>query len=171
MCGNRDVGTRRRRGLRLGSGDVPSHRRAEFGDDAEPAKSVWAIAVAGIGERGIGSELELSYVPQFFEKSSPKGAGKVVTLMANLSVVIPAGAFRPYGTIGYGFIRERTETSEGGFLSDLSSKDLGYNMGGGFILRLARSVGIRGDFRRFTVRHPEGVRFNRVTGGIVLGGG
>lgn len=140
------------------------------GGDVNTPSSTYAISVGGMGARAIGSELEFSQSPRFFDETWPEGRGKVLTLMANIMVVIPIGAFRPYGVAGYGFIRQRTETSVGGVFEDLSSKDVGYNVGGGVVLRVANYLGIRGDLRRFKVHRADGLSFNRATVGLVLGG-
>ena len=90
--------------------------------------------------------------------------------MPSIFVAVPIDRVRPYGIFGFGFIRQRTETSSGGLLSNLSEDDLGYSVGGGVTFHFARHVGVRGDLRHFKVRKADGISFRRLTVGLVLGG-
>jgi hypothetical protein len=71
---------------------------------------------------------------------------------------------------GFGFIRQRIPSSQGGILSNITDDDIGYNIGGGVTFRFARSAGVRADLRRFKVRTSDGLSFNRFMVGLVLGG-
>jgi opacity protein-like surface antigen len=141
-----------------------------FGGDAPSTKKTWAVAIGGGGAHGIGSELEYSQTGNFFETADGMAHGKIVTLMPSIFVAVPIDRVRPYGIFGFGFIRQRTQTSSGGLLSNLSDDDIGYNVGGGITFHFARNVGIRGDLRHFKVRKADGISFRRLTVGIVLGG-
>jgi Outer membrane protein beta-barrel domain len=141
-----------------------------FGGDAPSTKKTWAIAIGGGGAHGIGSELEFSHTGNFFETTDGRAHGKIVTLMPSIFVAVPIDRVRPYGIFGFGFIRQRTEASTGGLLSDLSDDDIGYSVGGGVTVYVSRRVGIRGDLRRFKVRTSDGISFKRFTVGLVLGG-
>jgi opacity protein-like surface antigen len=140
-----------------------------FGGDAPSTKRTWAIAIGGGGAHGIGSELEFSETRNFFETPAGVAHGKIITLMPSIFFAVPISKLRPYGIFGFGFIRQRTETS-GGLFSDLSDEDIGYSVGGGITYQFARHVGVRGDLRRFKVRKADGISFQRFTIGIVLGG-
>ena len=140
-----------------------------FGGDAPSTKRSWAIAIGGGGAHGIGSELEYSETRNFFETADGVGHGKIMTLMPSIFVMVPIRQVSPYGIFGFGFIRQRTETSEGGIFSDLSNDDVGYSVGGGVIFRFARRVGVRADLRHFKVRTSDGISFQRLLFGIVLG--
>jgi len=139
-----------------------------YGGDALERSGTWALAIGGGGAHAIGSELEFAQTSHF------KGLGgvesRVLTLMPSVFVAIPAGHVKPYGTFGFGFIRQRTETSKGSVVSNLSNNDVGYSVGGGVIVKFAKSAGIRGDIRHFQVRTSNGLSFQRVMLGIVLGG-
>jgi opacity protein-like surface antigen len=141
-----------------------------FGGDAPSTKRAWAIAIGGGGAHGIGSELEYSETRNFFETSDGVAHGKIITLMPSIFVAVPIKALRPYGIFGFGFIRQRTETSEGGIFSNLSEDDIGYSIGGGITYQFARRAGVRGDLRHFKVRKSDGISFQRLMVGIVLGG-
>ena len=141
-----------------------------FGGDTPKKQGVYAIAIGGGGTHGIGSELEFSESRHFFDTEDGSRKGRVLTLMASVFITVPVKKLRPYGIFGFGFIRERTEASLGGVLTSLSNKDVGYSAGGGVTYRFARSAGVRGDLRHFKVRTSNGVSFQRLLVGIVLGG-
>ena len=90
--------------------------------------------------------------------------------MPSLFVAAPIGKVRPYGIFGFGFIRQRTETSTGGVLANLSDNDVGYNIGAGVTYQFSRGAGVRFDLRHFKVRKADGIGFNRLMVGLVLGG-
>jgi hypothetical protein len=141
-----------------------------FGGDAPSTKRTWAIAIGGGGAHGIGSELEFSETRNFFETPAGVAHGKIITLMPSIFVAVPIGRLRPYGIFGFGFIRQRTELSEGGIFTNLSDDDIGYSVGGGITYQFARRAGVRGDLRHFKVRKADGISFQRLMVGIVLGG-
>jgi len=141
-----------------------------FGGDALSTKKTWALAIGGGGAHGIGSELEYSQIENFFETPDGVAHGRILTLMPSIFVAVPINKLRPYGIFGFGFIRQRTEASVGGVFSNFSDDDIGYNVGGGVIFQFARNMGIRGDLRRFKVRKSNGLSFQRLTVGLVLGG-
>jgi hypothetical protein len=47
---------------------------------------------------------------------------------------------------------------------------VGYTAGGGVTYRFSKVAGVRGDLRHFKVRKSDGLSFQRLTVGIVLGG-
>ena len=142
-----------------------------FGGDAPSTKRAWAVAFGGSGAHGIGSELEFSETRNFFETPAGVAHGKIITLMPSIFVAVPVSRVRPYGIFGFGFIRQRTESSAGGLFSNLSNDDVGYSAGGGITYQFARRVGVRADLRHFKVRKADGLSFQRLMVGIVLGGG
>ncbi len=141
-----------------------------FGGDAPSKKNVWAIAIGGGGAHGIGSELEFSETRNFFETANGVGHGKILTLMPGIFVAVPIGPVRPYGIFGFGFIRVRKDSNSSGVLSDISEDDVGYSVGGGVTFQFARHAGVRGDLRHFQVRTSDGISFQRLMIGLVLGG-
>lgn len=142
-----------------------------FGGDAPSTKKTWALAIGGGGAHGIGSELEYSQTDDFFETPDGVAHGRIITLMPSIFVAVPISRLQPYGIFGFGFIRQRTQTSVGGVFANLSDDDVGYSVGGGVTFQFARRMGVRGDFRRFKVRTSDGLSFQRFTVGLVLGGG
>jgi opacity protein-like surface antigen len=141
-----------------------------FGGHAPSTKRAWAIALGGGGAHGIGSELEFSETRNFFETPAGEAHGKILTLMPSIFVAVPVSKLRPYGIFGFGFIRQRTETSSGGIFSNLSNDDVGYSIGGGVTYQFARRAGVRADLRHFKVRKADGISFQRLMFGLVLGG-
>jgi opacity protein-like surface antigen len=141
-----------------------------FGGDAPSSKRSWAVAIGGGGAHGIGSELEFAQTNDFFETADGVAYGKITTLMPSIFVAVPIAQVRPYGTFGFGFIRVRTESTSGGLFSNITEDDFGYSVGGGVMFQFARRAGVRVDLRRFKVRASDGVGFNRLLFGIVLGG-
>jgi outer membrane protein with beta-barrel domain len=141
-----------------------------FGGDAPSTKRTWAVAIGGGGAHGIGSELEFSQTKNFFETPAGVAHGQIITLMPSIFVAVPIGKLRPYGIFGFGFIRQRTDSTAGGVFTDLSDDDIGYNVGGGLTVQFARHAGVRGDLRHFKVRKSDGISFQRLMVGLVLGG-
>jgi hypothetical protein len=141
-----------------------------FGGDAPSKKTAWAVSIGGGGAHGIGSELEFSEVRNFFETPTGIAHGRIITLIPSVFVAIPVSRVRPYAIFGFGFIRQRTETTTGGVLSNLSDDDIGYSIGGGVTFQFARAAGLRADLRRFKVRTSNGLSFHRFLVGVVVGG-
>lgn len=133
---------------------------ANFGDfndfDDEVERRVNLGASLGWMGNGIaGFELDFGWAPNFFQDTTGDadfafGDSNVTTLMANLVVGAPVGGqdgpgFRPYGTAGLGMIRSRIDGND--FFNDLSSNDLGFNVGAGVHGFFSDNVGLRGDVR------------------------
>jgi Outer membrane protein beta-barrel domain len=138
-----------------------------LGGDAQTSSGTYAIGAGGGGAHSIGSELEFSQTSHFTDLSGQDS--KVLSLMASIYVAVPVHAVRPYAIFGYGFIRQRTKSSVGSVLSNLSNNDVGYSAGGGVTYYFSRHAGVRGDFRHFKVRKSNGLSFQRILIGIVLG--
>jgi hypothetical protein len=47
---------------------------------------------------------------------------------------------------------------------------VGYSAGGGVTYKFSRAAGVRADWRHFKVRKANGLSFQRIMVGIVLGG-
>src|SRR5437868_5012159 len=138
------------------------------GGDVRTSGRTLAIGLGGTGAHSIGSELEYSQTSQMTDLNGNQS--KVLSLMASVLAAAHIGPVRPYGIFGYGFIRQRTEQSEGFVLSNLSNNDVGYSAGGGVIYKFSRGAGVRADLRHFKVRKADGLSFQRLMVGIVLGG-
>ncbi|MDE3154828.1 MAG: outer membrane beta-barrel protein [Acidobacteriota bacterium] len=139
---------------------------ATFGGNAPSSQPSWGVAIGGGGL--IGVEGEFGYTPDFFGSGGNVSASHVITLMGNLFVAAPAGPVRPYVTAGMGLIRQHTELSTAGLLTNITSDDFGIDAGGGARFMLTPHVAIRGDLRYFKVRKSGGLGFWRGYGGLAL---
>lgn len=107
-------------------------------------------SIAVIGTSGLGFEVDLGFIPDFF---APKdldidllGTNNVTTFMGNLMFVGNAGGVRPYVTGGAGLIR--SQLGDFGELFDATESSLGVNVGAGLFLGSGR-ISLRGDVRYF----------------------
>jgi opacity protein-like surface antigen len=128
-------------------GDFPDNddaveRRMDFG------------ASLGWNPNVVGFEIDFGYSPNFFEDTAGDrnfefGDSNVTTLMGNVLFSAPSGTgFRPYASAGLGMIRANVSSGTGLF-NDLSTNDLGINIGGGLNANFNDNVGLRGDLRYF----------------------
>jgi opacity protein-like surface antigen len=131
---------------------------ADFGDFPENDDAVERRmdfgATLGWSPNVVGFEIDLGYSPNFFEDTAGDrnfefGDNNVTTLMGNvLFSAKPGTGFRPYASAGLGLIRASVSSGTGLF-NDLSTNDLGVNIGGGIGAQMNDSIGIRGDLRYF----------------------
>ena len=112
--------------------------------DCEDRRTNFGLSI-GTRRGVLGVEQDIAYAPDFFGKT-PGGSNGVLTLMSNLLLVIPAGPIQPYGVVGIGLIRPRMKLDAASL--SLSNNALGYDIGGGINIYLARAFAIRGDVRR-----------------------
>jgi len=112
----------------------------------------WVLggSMAIIGASGLGFEVDLGFIPDFFEPKDLDidilGTNNVTTFMGNLMFVGTTGGVRPYVTGGAGLIR--SQLGDFGELFDATESSLGVNVGGGLILGSGR-ISLRGDVRYF----------------------
>jgi hypothetical protein len=154
---------------------APSHARADtffspfiganFGGDvgtplnvvdlADRNRVSWGFGFGSMGGGVFGAELDLGYTSKFYTDADDV-ENNVLTIMPALLLGIPIGGqegfgFRPYFVGGIGLIRRDVDL---GTLGDVSTNDVGYTLGGGFMGFLGDHFGIRGDVRYF--RNFEG---------------
>ena len=135
---------------------------ANFGDvgdfeDNFEKRVTFGGSAAWMGAGIIGFEADLGVTPNFFGDTGGQGNfdfgdNNVTTLMGNLIVGAPLGgmtakSFRPYGSGGIGLLR--TNVDGGSLFDDLSTNELGLNLGGGAHFFFTDNVGLRGDIRYF----------------------
>jgi len=94
-----------------------------------------------------GSELELAYIPDFFGEV-PGVSSSVLSVMGNVMVAPRFGPIRPYGLVGLGLLKTRTELTAPALLES-NNNHFGWDIGGGLMLFPAEHIGIRGDLRYF----------------------
>jgi opacity protein-like surface antigen len=131
---------------------------ADFGDfpdaDDEIERRMDFGATFGWNPSVVGFEVDLGYSPNFFEDTAGDrnfefGDSNVTTLMGNLLLSAkPGSGFRPYLSTGLGLIRSNVSSGTNLF-NDLSTNDLGFNIGGGANVLFNENIGIRGDIRYF----------------------
>jgi opacity protein-like surface antigen len=131
---------------------------ADFGDfpdgDDEVERRMDFGASLGWNPNVVGFEVDFGYSPNFFENTAGDlnfefGDSNVTTIMGNLLLSAPAGSgFRPYASAGLGLIRANVSSGTGLF-NDLSTNDMGVNVGGGIDAFFNDMIGVRGDLRYF----------------------
>ena len=144
------------------------------------SRTVVGGSLAIVGGRGLGVEVDLGFVPDFFEPKDLDidvlGDNNVTTVMGNLMFAGKAGGFRPYVTGGAGLIR--SQVGDFGELFDAVESSFGVNLGGGLFLGSGR-ISLRGDLRYFRSlsgsddvlidQAVQDLRFWRGTVGLTLG--
>jgi Outer membrane protein beta-barrel domain len=139
-----------------------------FGGGSPATTGSYSLAIGGTGAHGIGAELEFSDTRNFFQTSGGEKFGRVLTLMPSIFVEAPISRVKPYGIFGFGFIVQRTGSDDDLF-STLSDEEIGYSAGGGVTFQISPRFGVRGDFRHFKVRQSDGLSFQRMMFGVVIG--
>jgi opacity protein-like surface antigen len=127
-------------------------------EDEFEKRASFGASLSYMGAGAFGFELDFGYAPNFFESTEGTadfdyGDNNLTTVMANVIVGIPVGGtsgkgIRPYAAGGVGIMRSRINDAEDLF-GDLSTTDLGFNVGGGVSGFFTDKVGIRGDIRYF----------------------
>lgn len=131
---------------------------ADFGDfpdgDDEVERRMDFGASLGWNPNVVGFEIDFGYSPNFFEDTAGDrnfefGDSNVTTIMGNVLLSAkPGTGFRPYASGGLGLIRANVSSGTGLF-NDLSTNDMGINVGGGINAQFSEAVGVRGDLRYF----------------------
>jgi opacity protein-like surface antigen len=134
---------------------------ANFGDfntfdDEVERRMNFGASLGWMGAGIAGFELDFGFAPNFFQDTTGDadfafGDSNVTTMMANLIIGAPLGGttgkgVRPYGTAGLGLIRSRVDSGTTLF-NDLTTNDLGFNVGAGLQGFFNDHVGMRGDIR------------------------
>ena len=162
-----------------------------FGGDAPGEKFTWGGSVGWMGAGIFGFEADFGYSPEFFDTSDDlddfddldlfDAELNITTFMGNVIVGIPVGGddgpIRPYATAGIGLMRTSVPGVDE-FFEDVTSNDLGFNVGAGVMGFPSEHVGLRGDIRYFrNLSESEsadfdfdigGFHFWRATGGVTF---
>lgn len=153
----------------------------DFEDEFE-RRLTYGASLGWMGSGPVGFEFDFGYSPNFFENTSEgfdfASDSNVTTMMVNVVVGAPAGRVRPYASGGVGIIRTRINDAED-FFDDVTTNDLGFNVGGGVGGFFSDKVGVRGDvryFRSLQDKEPDGefdiavgsFRFWRGTVGLIF---
>ncbi len=151
-------------GINWGGSAKFNESGADFEDKFE-RKSTFGASLAWMGAGIFGFEADFGYSPNFFADTTGDtnfgyGDSNVTTLMGNVVLAAPIGGtsgrgVRPYASGGLGIIRTTIDDADDFF--DVSSSDLGYNVGGGAHVFFSDQLGLRGDVRYFrSLQDDEG---------------
>lgn len=120
-----------------------------YGGTSEGSPASYGASLAFLGPAA-GFEVEFGVTPTFFGPGGSGGvfnANNVVSATGNVVLSLPAGDLRLYGVAGAGLLKTRLE--DAGRLFDVSSTDFAVDVGGGLIVYLNPTVGLRADVRYF----------------------
>jgi hypothetical protein len=96
----------------------------------------------------VGFEADIAWAKDFFGKV-PGADNSVFTLMTNVVIGPSSVRVQPYFIAGVGLIRPHTSLNVADTITSFSENSIGYDLGGGVNGYFTKSVGIRGDIRRF----------------------
>lgn len=124
----------------------------EVVDEAlEGSKMTYGGTLTYLGGGILGFEVDLGYAPNYFEPGDDPfddvDNSNYMSLMGNVILSTPRGAFRPYVTAGAGMLKTFVDGPDDAF--DVDRNALGFNLGGGVFGFFTDRVGIRGDLRYF----------------------
>ena len=133
------------------SADVSDADRDDFDELIDGSKMTYGGTLTWLGAGVLGFEVDFGYSPEFFEGDDDDvdfiDSSNYSSLMANVVLSTPQGAFRPYGTAGVGLIN--TSIDDADDILELDRNGLGFNLGGGVMGFFTDNVGVRGDLRYF----------------------
>jgi opacity protein-like surface antigen len=119
--------------------------------DLVGSKMTYGGTITYLGAGILGFEADFGYSPEYFEADDDDidfiDSSNYTTVMANVVLSTPRGAFRPYGTAGVGMIKTFVDDIDDAF--DIDKNRLGFNVGGGVMGFFSDRVGVRGDLRFF----------------------
>jgi opacity protein-like surface antigen len=117
----------------------------------EGSKMTYGGTLTYLGGGILGFEVDLGYAPNYFEPGDDLPGdvdnSNYMSLMGNVILSTPRGAFRPYVTAGAGMLKTFVDGPDDAF--DVDRNALGFNLGGGVFGFFTDRVGIRGDVRYF----------------------
>ena len=117
----------------------------------EGSKMTYGGTLTYLGRGVFGFEVDLGFAQNYFEPGDDEfedvDDSNYMSLMANVILSTPRGAFRPYATAGVGMLKTFIDGPDDAF--DIDRNALGFNLGGGVYGFFTDRVGIRGDVRYF----------------------
>jgi opacity protein-like surface antigen len=128
-------------------------------DEAFEQRSTFGGSLGFMGGGVLGFEMDFGYTPNFFQLTEGgedfeffNVDSSMTTLMGNVVLGIPiggttGGGVRPYVSGGLGLMRANVSFED--IFDDLSTNELGLNVGGGVHAFFSDSIGIRGEVRYF----------------------
>jgi opacity protein-like surface antigen len=128
-------------------------------DEAFEQRANFGGALSGSANGVFGFELDFNYTPNFLQLTEGDEDfeffdvdSSITTLMGNVVIGIPiggttGGGVRPYVTGGAGLMRANVAVED--LFENLSTNELGVNVGGGVHIFFGDNFGLRGDVRYF----------------------
>ena len=119
--------------------------------EIEGSKLTYGGTITYLGAGILGFEVDFGYSPEYFNGDDDDtdliDSSNYTSLMGNVVLSSPRGAFRPYGTAGVGLLKTFVNDVDDAF--DIDRSGLGFNVGGGVMGFFTDRVGVRGDVRYF----------------------
>jgi opacity protein-like surface antigen len=123
-------------------------------DESFEQRFTFGASVGWMGGGKVGFEVDFSQSPNFFQVTEGGEDfdllnidSSITTFMANILVGASSGTVRPYFAGGAGLLRANISADE--LFENLSTNELGINVGGGLNIFFSDNVGLRGDVRYF----------------------
>ena len=123
-------------------------------DESFEQRFTFGASIGWVSSSLLGFEVDFSQSPNFFQITEGGEDfdlfdidSSITTLMANVLVGARGGAIRPYLVGGAGLMRANISADD--LFDDLSTNELGINVGGGVNMFFSDNVGLRGDIRYF----------------------
>lgn len=149
----------------IGASFAAGTDNTDFDDIIDGSKMTYGGSLAWVGGGVFGFEVDFAYAPEYFEADDDDvdfvDSSNYTSLMANVVVSAPRGAFRPYAVGGIGLLKTFVDDVDDAF--DVDRNALGFNIGGGVMGFFNDRVGIRGDlryFRQMTEADDDELDFN-----------
>lgn len=123
----------------------------DFETVVDGSKLTYGGTITYLGAGILGFEVDFGYSPEYFNADDDDiqliDSSNYTSLMGNVVLSSPRGAFRPYGTAGVGLLKTFVNDVDDAF--DIDRSGLGFNVGGGVMGFFTDRVGVRGDVRYF----------------------
>ena len=135
----------------IGASFAAGSDNTDFDTVLDGSKMTYGGTLTWLGGGVLGFEVDFGYAPEYFEGDDDEvdfvDSSNYTSLMGNVVLSTPRGAFRPYATAGVGMLKTTVDDIDDAF--DVDRNALGFNVGGGVMGWFTDRVGIRGDLRYF----------------------
>jgi opacity protein-like surface antigen len=135
----------------IGASFAAGTDNTDFDTVIDGSKMTYGGTFTYLGAGMLGFEVDFGYSPEYFNGDDDDldfvDSSNYTSLMANVVLSAPRGAFRPYGTAGVGMLKTFVNDVDDAF--DIDKNGLGFNVGGGVMGFFSDRVGVRGDLRYF----------------------
>jgi len=135
----------------IGASFAAGSDNTDFDTILEGSKMTYGGTFTWVGGGVFGFEVDFGYAPEYFDGDDDDvdfvDSSNYTSLMANVVLSAPRGAFRPYATAGVGMLKTFVDDVDDAF--DVDRNALGFNLGGGVMAFFSDRVGVRGDLRYF----------------------